>query len=43
MPDKAPIEIEAEDVEYEEETYFQEEETRSEQPYVGETDEGEEE
>ena len=43
MPDKAPINIEAEDVEYEEEPYFQEEETGSEQPYVGETNEGEEE
>ena len=41
MPDKTPINIEAEDVEYEEEPYFQEEETRSEQPYVGETNEGE--
>ena len=36
MPDKAPIEIDAEDVEYEE-TRDSEEETGSEQPYVEET------
>jgi len=42
MPDKAPIEIDAEDVEYEE-TRYSEEETGSEQPYVEEASEREEE
>ena len=42
MPDKAPIEVEAEEVEYEE-TRYSEEETGSEQPYVEEASEREEE
>ena len=42
MPDKAPIEIDAADVEYEE-TRYSEEETGSEQPYVEETSGREEE
>ena len=42
MPDKAPIEIEAEEVEYEE-TGNSETETGSEQPYVEEAFEREEE
>ena len=42
MPDKAPIEIDAEDVEYEE-TRNSETETGSEQPYVEEASEREEE
>ena len=42
MPDKAPIEVKAEEVEYEE-TRYSEEETGSEQPYVEEASEREEE
>jgi|TARA_R100000482_G_C5071911_1_gene121922 uncharacterized protein (DUF2235 family) len=43
LPDKAPIDAEAEEVEYEEEGTYDETEDRFEQSYVGETDGSEEE
>tara|TARA_Y100000004_G_scaffold78798_1_gene88659 strand:- start:841 stop:1341 length:501 start_codon:yes stop_codon:yes gene_type:complete len=43
LPDKAPIDAEAEEVEYEEEGTYDETEDRFEQPDVGETDGSEEE
>jgi hypothetical protein len=42
LPEKAPIEVEAQDIEYEEEETFDETEVGLQQSNVGETDEGEE-
>ena len=43
LPEKTPIEVEAQDIEYEEEETFDETEVGLQQSNVGETDEGEEE
>ena len=43
LPEKAPIEVEAQDITYEEESTFDEAEDRLQQPDVGETDGSEEE